>query len=232
MYGLTVCVIIAAVLVCCVLGSRTVSVLALQEIRRNQHRIIIDPGHGGIDGGATSCTGKLESSYNLEIALRLRDLYHLLGYPTGMTRTTDISIYTTGETIAAQKLSDLKERVRLANETPNAVLISIHQNNFTDSRYSGAQVFYGLTEGSKTMAENLQSALVTKLNPGSKRMAMHADGIYLMEHIQIPGVLVECGFLSNPAEEARLSTAEYQKKLCCVIAVTVADFIKSGYANT
>jgi N-acetylmuramoyl-L-alanine amidase len=82
------------------------------------------------------------------------------------------------------------------------------------------------------MAENLQSAIVRTLNPGSKRMVKQAEGIYLMEHIQIPGILVECGFLSNPAEEARLSDAEYQKKLCCVIAVSVADFIQSGYANT
>ena len=232
LYGLTVCVIVGGVLVCCVWGSRAVSVLALQDMRNGQHRIVIDPGHGGIDGGATSCTGKVESGYNLEIALRLRDLCHLLGHPTGMTRTTDTSIYTQGKTIAAQKLSDLKERVRIANEIPNAVLISIHQNIFPDSRYSGAQVFYGLAEGSKTMAENLQSAIVRTLNPGSKRMVKQAEGIYLMEHIQIPGILVECGFLSNPAEEARLSDAEYQKKLCCVIAVSVADFIQSGYANT
>ena len=232
MYGLTVCVIVAGVLICCVLGSRTVSVLALQEIRNSQHRIVIDPGHGGIDGGATSCTGKLESSFNLEIAMRLRDLCHLLGYQTRMTRTTDMSTYTHGETIAAQKLSDLKERVRIANASPNAILVSIHQNIFSDSKYSGAQVFYGTSDGSKLLAESLQSAFVTSLNPGSKRMAKEADGIYLMEHIQIPGILVECGFLSNPAEEAKLRTAEYQKKLCCVIAASVADFIERGYANT
>lgn len=232
MYGLTVCVVVVSVLVCCVWGSRTVSVLALQEIRNNQHRIVIDPGHGGMDGGATSCTGKLESSFNLEIAMRLRDLCHLLGYQTRMTRTTDTSIHTQGQTIAAQKLSDLKERVRIANEMPNSVLISIHQNIFSDSKYSGAQVFYGTADGSKLLAESLQSAFVTSLNPGSKRMAKEADGIYLMEQIQVPGILVECGFLSNPTEEAKLRTAEYQKKLCCVIVASVADFIERGYANT
>ena len=232
LYGLTVCVVVAGVWVCCIWGSHAVSVLALQDMRNSQHRIVIDPGHGGIDGGATSCTGKLESSFNLEIAMRLRDLCHLLGYQTRMTRTTDMSTYTHGETIAAQKLSDLKERVRIANASPNAILVSIHQNNFPDSRYSGAQVFYGTSDGSKLLAESLQSAFVTSLNPGSKRMAKEADGIYLMEHIQIPGILVECGFLSNPAEEAKLRTAEYQKKLCCVIAASVADFIERGYANT
>ena len=194
--------------------------------------VVIDPGHGGIDGGATSVNGKAESGYNLEIALRLRDLFHLLGFQTRMIRTTDTSIYTNGETIAAQKLSDLKERVRIANEAPNSLLISIHQNTFSDSRYSGAQVFYANTQGSQKLAENLQASLVTSLNPGSKRMAKQASGIYLMEHIQVPGVLVECGFLSNPAEEAKLGTADYQNKLCCVIVSAVADFIERGYANT
>ena len=231
-YGLTVCIIGAAVIQFCFWESRTVSVLVMEELRSNQHRVVIDPGHGGIDGGATSCTGKLESSYNLEIGLRLRDLLHLLGYPTRMIRTTDTSIYTKGETIAAQKVSDLKERVRITNESEQQILVSIHQNNFSDSRYSGAQVFYGTTHGSKLLAEALQSSLVTSLNPGSTRSAKKAEGIYLMEHIQVPGVLVECGFLSNSEEEAKLRTPDYQHKLCCVIAATVADFMERGYANT
>lgn len=231
-YAFVMIILCTVIILLCQGGSWVVSVFSLHTIREHQYKIIVDPGHGGMDGGATSCTGKLESSFNLVIAMRLRDLCHLLGYQTRMTRTTDTSIHTQGQTIAAQKLSDLKERVRIANETPNAVLISIHQNNFTDSRYSGAQVFYGTADGSKLLAESLQSAFVTSLNPGSKRMAKQAEGIYLMEHIQIPGILVECGFLSNPAEEAKLRTAEYQKKLCCVIAASVADFIERGYANT
>ena len=232
MYVLTVCTIGVAIFAFCILGSQTVSVLALQELRSKQHRIVIDPGHGGIDGGATSCTGKPESSYNLEITLRLRDLFHLLGYPTRMIRTTDTSIYTKGETIAAQKLSDLKERLKISNESEQQILISVHQNYFADSRYSGAQVFYGTTHGSKLLAEALQSAFVTSLNPGSKRMAKQAEGIYLMEHIQVPGILVECGFLSNPEEEAKLRTTYYQQKVCCLIATTVAEFLERGYANT
>jgi len=187
------------------------------------HVLVIDPGHGGVDGGATSCTGKLESAYNLQISLRLRDLFHLLGYRTRMIRTTDTSIYTTGETIAVQKMSDLKERVRIANERENNVLISVHQNYFADSKYSGAQVFYPDTTGSKELAEALQTALVTALNPGSNRKCKKSSGIYLMEHIQCTGVLIECGFLSNPSEEAKLSDAAYQQKLCCVIAATVCS---------
>ena len=231
-YAFVMIILCTAIILLCHGGNWVVSVFSLHAIREHQYKIIVDPGHGGMDGGATSCTGKLESSFNLEIAMRLRDLCHLLGYQTRMTRTTDTSIHTQGQTIAAQKLSDLKERVRIANEMPNSVLISIHQNIFSDSKYSGAQVFYGTADGSKLLAESLQSAFVTSLNPGSKRMAKEADGIYLMEQIQVPGILVECGFLSNPAEEAKLRTAEYQKKLCCVIVASVADFIARGYANT
>ncbi len=197
-----------------------------QPIER-KHCIIIDPGHGGVDGGATSCTGKLESSFNLEISLRLNDLFHLMGYDTVMTRKSDTSIYTKGETIAQKKVSDLKERVRIVNETENALLLSIHQNNFSDGRYSGGQIFYGKEEGSEALAKRLQEAFVVNLNPGSKRQSKKANGVYLMEHIQCTGVLIECGFLSNVQEEASLRSLEYQKQLCCVIAATVSRFLSN-----
>lgn len=208
-----------------IFGNRAVTVISEGLPIDRSSCIIIDAGHGGVDGGATSCTGKLESAFNLEIALRLDDLFHLLGYETAMIRTTDISVYTKGETIAQKKVSDLKERVRICNETENALLLSIHQNNFSDSRYSGAQVFYASTEGSQQLANSLQDAWKAALNPGSNRQTKKADGVYLMEHINCPGILVECGFLSNPEEEAKLRSAEYQKRLCCVIAATVSNFL-------
>lgn len=205
-------------------GSRAVTVIAENLPVDREHCFIIDPGHGGVDGGATSCTGKLESSFNLEIGLRLRDLMNFLGYDTKMIRTTDISIYTKGETIAQKKVSDLKERVRICGEMDGAILLSIHQNTFSDSRYSGAQVFYAATAGSEQFAKKMQESFVSALNPGSNRSAKKADGVYLMEHIQCPGILIECGFLSNPEEEAKLRSAEYQKEICCVIAATAAGF--------
>lgn len=219
--------VLAGILVFILWGDRAVTVVAESIPIERNHCFIIDAGHGGVDGGATSCTGKLESAFNLEIAIRLNDLMHFLGYDTKMIRTEDISIYTKGETIAQKKASDLKERVRICNETEGAILLSIHQNNFPDSRYSGAQVFYPDTEGSEELAKKLQSELIRTLNPGSKRNVKKADGIYLMEHIDCPGVLIECGFLSNPEEEARLRSPEYQKQLCCVIAATAVS-----YANT
>ena len=123
-------------------GSKAVTTLAENWPVKRNITFIVDAGHGGEDGGATSCTGILESHINLQIALRLDDLLHLLGYDTVMIRKTDISVYTEGNSIAQKKISDLKERVRIVNDTENAILISIHQNFFADSRYSGAQVFY------------------------------------------------------------------------------------------
>ena len=207
------------------IGSNTVTTIHQQKAVPRQHRFVIDAGHGGIDGGATSCTGMLESQINLEIALRLEDLMHFLGYDTVMIRRTDESIYTEGNTIASQKVSDLKERVRIANETENAILISLHQNTYADSKYSGAQVFYADDSQSKQKAQSLQQNLVKILNPESNRKSRAAKGVYLMEHITCPGVLIECGFLTNPVEESRLRSDTYQKQLCAVIACSLSDFL-------
>ena len=181
-----------------------------------------------MDGGATSCTGVLESQINLEIALRLNDLLHLLGCDTVMIRTTDTSVYIEGTTIAAKKVSDLKERVRIVNGTENAVLVSIHQNTFSDSRYSGAQVFYGGANNSRDLARALQSAFSQSVNPGSSRKCKKADSVYLMQNISCTGILVECGFLSNPREEALLRSPEYQQKLCCVIGSALTVFLEKN----
>lgn len=202
----------------------TTAVIQMQPVDR-YYTIVIDAGHGGEDGGATSCSGRLESIYNLEISLKLRDLLHLLGYRTNMIRTKDESIYKEGTTISAKKVSDLKERVRIINETENAVLISIHQNTFPDSQYHGAQVFYGTKGASQSMAETMQRAFCDTVNPGSNRKIKKADGIYLMKHINCTGILVECGFLSNPQEDALLRTEVYQQKLVCVMAGTLSQFL-------
>ena len=218
------------VLVCIMLaggGSSAVDAVAKNMPVEREHRIVIDAGHGGVDGGATSCTGVLESQINLEIALRLDDLMHLLGYDTVMIRKTDTSVYTQGETIASQKVSDLKERVRIVNQTEDAILISIHQNTFSDSRYGGAQVFYAKDEDSRELANQIQNDLIRYLNPESHRKPKKASGIYLMDHIEHTGVLIECGFISNPEEEAKLRSESYQKKLCCVIVSSLCQVINA-----
>ncbi len=209
-------------------GSKVVTVATENAPVAGRHCVVIDAGHGGVDGGAVSCTGVFESALNLEIALRLDDLMHLLGINTSMIRTTDISIHTEGESIAAKKVSDLKQRVGIANSTNNALLISIHQNYYSDSRYSGTQVFYANTQNSDTFAKKMQDLFISTINQGSKRQAKKATGVYLMQHIRCTGILVECGFLSNPQEESKLRSAEYQKRICCVIASAASLFLNSN----
>ena len=208
------------------LGSKAVTIMAEKAPVTHRSKVIIDAGHGGVDGGATSCTGVLESNINLEIALKLDDLFHLLGVQTVMIRTGDYSVYTEGQTIAAKKISDLKERVRIAEETENATVISIHQNYYPEEKYSGAQVFFNNNPESKALAQALQSQFIATVNPGRNRRIKKADGVYFMEHITCPGVLVECGFLSNPAEEAKLRNHDYQNDLCCVIAATCSQYLQ------
>ena len=206
----------------CMYGSEAVTAMAESLPIERRVTFVIDPGHGGEDGGAVSCTGHKESDINLQIALRLDDLLHFLGFDTVMIRSTDQSVHTGGNSIAQRKASDLKNRVRMVGEVPNAVLISIHQNFFPESKYSGAQMFYNSHPKAMEMAQMLQKAFVSTINPGSNRKEKPVSVIYLLEHIAAPGVLVECGFLSNPGEEARLRTAEYQKKIACVIASTLS----------
>ena len=206
-------------------GSRVISVYSQSRDISNRSCVIIDAGHGGVDGGATSCTGVLESKINLDIAKKLEDIMHLIGLKTLMIRSTDRSIHTQGDSIAEIKVSDLKNRVKIANSTPNAILVSIHQNHFSDSRYSGIQVFYSETDGSKALAGDLQQAFARTISRDNHRQIKKADGVYLMKKIECTGILVECGFISNPEEEAKLRDEEYQRKLCSVLAVTICNYL-------
>ncbi len=210
------------------LGSQVVTVMIEKSPIENRHCIILDAGHGGIDGGATSCSGVLESHINLQISQRLNDLLKFLGHGTKMIRTTDTSVYTEGNSIAAQKVSDLKNRVKTVNETENALLVSIHQNTFSDGRYSGAQVFYAKDDASKILAAKMQSAFIETLNPGSNRKCKPSEGIYLLQNIEAPGILIECGFLTNAEEDAKLNDADYQKKVACVIASILSQYLKNA----
>lgn len=222
------CLVLGIILVTTMWGNDAIALSAQEYKLPDRTVIVIDAGHGGMDGGAVSCTGVFESKINLEIALRLNDLMHFLGFETVMIRNTDKSIHTSGNSIAQKKVSDLKERVRIVNSTPCALLISIHQNMFTQSKYSGAQIFYAATDHSKELAEEMQKSFCRTINAGSSRRAKQSSGVYLMEHIHCTGVLVECGFLSNAAEEELLRTEDYQKKICCVIASSCASFITNS----
>ncbi len=217
----------AAVIMGAMLLSRAGSAVAVFSSETSTAPIVvIDAGHGGEDGGAISVTGVRESTLNLEISQRLNDLLHFLGIQTKMIRTEDISVYTEGETIAQKKVSDIHNRVAMVEKTPNALLVSIHQNQFSESQYRGAQVFYA--SGSQELAELLQRELAAQVDPKNHRECKQAKGIYLLEHISCPAVLIECGFLSNPAEEALLRDEAYQKKLASVIACTLASHLEEA----
>ena len=221
-------IVLSCFLLCGIFGGRAVETISDSVIKDNRTCVIIDAGHGGVDGGATSCTGVLESKINLEYALKLNDILHLFGLKTYMIRTDDRSVYTQGETIAAKKISDLKERVRIANETENAILISIHQNYFTDGRYNGTQVFYPKTENSRELATSLQNNVKKYVSAENTRKTKVAKGVYLMDKIRCTGILIECGFLSNPEEEIKLRDSNYQNRLCSVIAFTLCNYLDRG----
>ena len=196
----------------------------------NDHVLMIDPGHGGEDGGAVSADGVQEADLNLSIGKRLSTLCELCGVHSVMTRAAAEIEYPEGaETIAAKKVADQKQRVALINATPNAVLISIHQNQYPTPQPHGAQVLYAATDESAAFGELLQEQLVTQLDPQNRRVAAPiSEDIYLMKNISCPGVLVECGFISNPDELARLQQSEYQLRLSMTMLSSYLQYFQNG----
>lgn len=182
--------------------------------------LVIDPGHGGLDGGAQAASGARESEINLDIALRLDQIMGLYGEKTVLTRDSETLDYSgDAQSVRAKKVEDQKNRVALANAAENSVLISIHQNKFGDGRPFGAQVLYAGTPGSAEFAAVMQTYLVSALNSGNRRVETRApDGIYLMQKVTCPALLIECGFLSNPEEARLLTTEAYRLKVAAVIA--------------
>ncbi len=191
--------------------------------------IIIDAGHGGIDGGAVGVSGRMEKDINLEIALRLRNKFNVLGYKVVMTRDTDISIHDAGaSSVREKKASDLKNRLMLTTLYPNSILISIHQNIIDIPSVRGAQVFYSPNnESSKALAGYLQDALNSQMLSGKPRNITEAGkNLYLFYNARNTAVLVECGFLSNSEEEALLCSEDYQEMLAFTICNAVLTYLK------
>lgn len=182
--------------------------------------IVLDAGHGGMDGGCSSANGVPEKGINLNILLHLRELLKMYGYTVEVTRDTDRSIHDEGiEGIANQKSSDMDNRLALFNKYDHAICLSIHQNQFTDPSYSGAQMFYSnQVKGSSTLAQSIQDAFVAHLQPENKReIKLCGKELFLCYFSENPTVMVECGFLSNPEEAALLETEEYQQKVAFTI---------------
>lgn len=208
-------------------GSGSVDTFASLTGAEPSRVVVVDAGHGGEDGGAVAVDGTVESGLNLQIALRLNALLRFLGQDTVMTRTEDVSIYSDGaETLRQKKVSDLKNRVALVNGLEEAVLVSIHQNTLPGSpRTHGAQVFYNGVEPAPAMAAAMQERLNQGVNTGNGKTPKRiSDSIYLTKNVTAPAIIVECGFLSNGEETARLREPEYQLRLAAAVA--------AGYFST
>lgn len=213
--GICLTVMTAAILAGCFVPSQPAAFYG----RDSEYTFVLDAGHGGEDGGALSESGIKESDINLSVVLRLDQLMGFCGKKTLLVRSEDISIHDpSSTTLREKKVSDLHNRAALVEGTDRALLVSIHQNSYPDSRYSGAQVFYGSAAGAQGWGECAQEILRSVLNPENRRAAKPVpDTVYLMNHITCPGILVECGFLSNREEAAQLLTDSYQKQLALAL---------------
>lgn len=193
-------------------------------------QIILDAGHGGFDGGALAADGTVEKDINLNICLYLSAILRENGYGVIMTRESDVSTDDVEtDKIAVRKKSDLKNRLELMSDYPEAVFISVHLNKFTTSAASGSQVFYsGRDEKSEILGDCIQSRIVEMLQPENTRVNKQAtSSTYLLYNATVPAVLVECGFLSNSAELERLKDEEYQRKTAFCIFCGINDYFSS-----
>lgn len=188
------------------------------------HVIAVDPGHGGYDGGARASSGQWEKVYNLSISKKLRDYLQSLGATVIMTRVDDYALCDINPPIR-KKRQDMERRAELVLEANAELLVSIHMNQYRDHRQSGPQVFFRPDcEASKKLSETLQGKMIEELMPKVKREA-HAGDFYMLS-LGIPSALIECGFLSNPAEEALLRTEAYEQR----VAKAIGDGIVEWYA--
>lgn len=195
--------------------------------------IVIDAGHGGEDGGTSSAAGVLEKDLNLSVAFALRDLFEAAGIPVVMTRSEDILLYDRNVDFQGRKkMLDLAARRIVAEKTAAAaaenggtsLFISIHMNAFPQPQYSGMQVWYSTGHPLSTeVAGSIQAASVAVMPENHRQIKAAGSNIYLLDRIQSPAVLVECGFLSNPAEAEKLAREDYRHTLAALIFGAVAE---------
>lgn len=195
-----------------------------------EETVVIDAGHGGEDGGAISVSGAIESHINLAIALKLDQLFGLYGVNSVLLRDSDISLHSPeAQTLRQKKVSDLQNRVSIIQSMDQPVVISIHQNTYTSSRYHGAQVFYAKGALSSEFAQITQDNFKQALDQTNQRNpAPVPETVYLMNHITCKAILVECGFLSNPEEDLLLQTSAYQTKIAAVLTGSYLESIYLG----
>lgn len=183
-------------------------------------------GHGTPDEGASSDEGITEASINLKIALKVQNLLEEAGSTVILTRSDENGIYEEkSNTLREMKVSDIKNRVKMGNESSADIFVSIHLNKITQQKYWGWQTFFKKgNEESKKLAEALQNGLNQTIQKENKRESLKIENIYIVDHVKIPITIVECGFLSNEEEEKLLQTEEYQNKLAWGIYVGIMDY--------
>ena len=193
-------------------NKNAISTMALPVTNKT---IVIDAGHGGEDGGATSENGISEAQINLKIALNLQKLLEQSGANVILTRSDENAIYDLDKkTLREKKVSDIKNRVKIGNNSSADIFVSIHLNKIPQNQYSGWQTFYkdGNEQG-KELATSIQNNLNETIQKENKRVPMKISNVYIIKQVEIPTAIVECGFLSNPEEEQILQQAIYQEKL-------------------
>lgn len=191
--------------------------------------IILDAGHGGFDGGATANDGTVEKEINLKITLYLREYLNILGFDTIVTREQDVSLEDNPQlSIKSRKTSDIHNRMKIMEQTENALFVSIHQNHYSVEKYSGLQVFYSpeFSEESSKIAQSIQETITETLQPDNNReIKKCGNSVYLIYNAVKPAVLVECGFLSNIEETRLLKSDDYQKEIAYCIALGIFNYV-------
>jgi len=188
--------------------------------------VVIDAGHGGKDPGKVGVNGALEKEINLQIALRLKKLLEQNDVDVILTREEDKDL--ASEQAVSRKNEDLRARATLIADTKPVVMVSIHQNSYSEENVDGAQVFYySGSDSGKVLGTMIQNRLKKEIDDGNHRVAKANKDYYLLKKAACPAVIVECGFLSNPTEAALLVTQEYQEKLAFAIHLGIMEYINT-----
>lgn len=205
--------------------TETIDASGQEQVKRI--KVIIDPGHGGIDQGASGDLRIGEAPINLKISEKLMQFLEGSGFDVEMTRYEDEGLYSLKtKTIRAKKNEDLTKRVELINESDADIVVSIHLNSFPQKQYYGAHVFYQNNNmDGKIAAEILQDSLKNILDKENKRVPQVKKGIKIMDDTTVTVLLIECGFLSNPSEEKRLVSEEYQEKTAWAIYAGLMKYL-------
>lgn len=220
--GFFVCLLTMVIVARCVSNTHSASATPQTPF------LLIDPGHGGEDGGATGVDGVSEKTLNLSIATNVHDILSLCGVTVKMTRDEDVSIHDEGcSGIRQIKVSDMNNRLKLYDAA--AATVSIHQNHFSVAKYHGAQVFYSAAHPqSNRLATSVRERIVSLVQQENTRELKKAtDSIFLLHRTTKPAILVECGFLSNPQECEKLQELSYQQQIAFAIAVGILDVYQS-----